>query len=428
MDAVQYKRYIAEQNSLFLRMQELQTEGEKLPGGEWTAELRKNWDDANTRITEVSAKIDEHQADEARAARMSELNSVDYSQVVDTRGGSETGGNSEDRAKKHDEAYARAFGQFMRHGVERLSSEQRQLMMANLDTSPEMRAQATTSGSVGGYLIPPGYRAVMTEAMKAYGGVINHANIINTDTGAPLQWPTNNDTTNVGRILAENAQVTETPVALGTKTIGAYVYSSDLVLVSLQLLQDSVFDLDTWLPRKLGERIGRILSTHFISGNGTTQPEGVATNMTAGVTGAAGFGITYDNIIDLEHSIDPAYRAMGRARFIFNDGTLAILRKLKDSQNRPLWLPVPVPGMPATINGVPYSIDQGVASPGANTKSILFGDFHAGYIVRQVLDTQMVRLAERYADYLQVGYFSFARIDAKVDDSLAVRCLQHGAT
>lgn len=421
-----HKRYIAEQNSLFLRMQEIQTDAEK--AGEWSAEQRTNWDAANARITEVSAKIDEHQADEARAARMSELDSVDYSKVADTRSAGGDGGNSEDRTKKHDEDYARAFGQFMRHGADRLSSEQRQLMMANLDSSPEVRAQATTSGSVGGYLIPPGYRAVMTEAMKAYGGLINHANVINTETGNPLQWPTNNDTSNVGAILAENGQVQPVDVALGTKTIGAYVYSSNLVLVSLQLLQDSVFDLDTWLPRKLGERIGRIVSTHLISGNGTTQPEGVATNMTAGVTGAAGFGITYDNIIDLEHSIDPAYRANGRARFLFNDSTLAILRKLKDSQNRPLWLPVPVPGMPATINGVPYSIDQGVASPGANTKSILFGDFQSAYIVRHVLDTQMVRLAERYADYLQIGFFGYTRLDAKVDDSLAVRCLQHGAT
>lgn len=423
-----YKRYVAEQNSLFLRMQEIQTEAEKSPDGDWTAEQRQNWDQANTRITEVDAKIAEHEADQARSARMAELNSVDYGKVIDTRGGAAASGDGGDEAEKREQAYADAFGQYMRGGLDRLTLEQRQLMMANVDTSPELRAQATTSGSVGGYLIPPGYRAVMTEAMKAYGGVINHANVINTDTGAPLQWPTNNDTSNVGRILAENTAVTETAVALGTKTIGAYMYSSDLVLVSLQLLQDSVFDLNTWLPRKLGERIGRILSTHFISGNGTTQPEGVATNMTAGVTGAAGFGITYDNIIDLEHSVDPAYRAMGRARFIFNDGTLAILRKLKDSQNRPLWLPVPVPGMPATINGVPYSIDQGVASPGANTKSILFGDFHAAYIVRQVLDTQMVRLAERYMDLLQVGFFGFTRIDAKVDDSSAVRCLQHGAT
>lgn len=421
-----YKRYIEEQNSLFNRMQEIQSSAEK--AGEWSAEERTNWDAANVRITEVSAKIDEHVLDEQRSARMNELNSVDYSKVVAAGSAGAPELSTEERNARHDEAYKGAFSAFMRHGVDRLDPEQRQLMMANFDQSPEMRAQATTSGSVGGFLIPPGYRAVMTEAMKAYGGLINYANVINTATGAPLQWPTNNDTSNVGAILAENATISAGDVALGTKTIGAYVYTSNLVLVSLQLLQDSVFDLDTWLPRKLGERIGRIVSTHLISGNGTTQPEGIATNATVGVTGAAGFGITYDNIIDLEHSVDPAYRASGRARFLFNDGTLAILRKLKDTQGRPLWLPVPVPGMPATINGVQYTIDQGVAAPGASTKSILFGDFHAAYIVRQVLDTQMVRLSERYADALQVGFFGFTRLDAKADDANAVRALQHGSS
>lgn len=422
MQQEQYKRYIEEQNGLFNRMQEIQSAAEE--AGDWSAEQRTNWDAANERITEVSAKIEEHEADVRRAERMRELDSVDYSKVVDGR--DVTGdGAPEDRAKAQDEAYNRAFATYMRHGLDRLDTEQRKLMMANFS---EDRAQGTTTGAAGGYLIPPGYRAVMTEAMKAYGGLINHANVITTATGNPLQWPTNDDTGNVGAILAENSQIAEQAVTLGTKTIGAYVYTSKLVLVSLQLLQDSVFDLDTWLPRKLGERIGRGVAPHLISGNGTTQPEGIATNAVAGVTGAAGFGITYDNIVDLEHSVDPAYRGSGNCRFLFNDGVLAILRKLKDSQNRPLWLPVPVPGMPATINGQPYTIDQGMPAPGANAKPILFGNFHAAYIVRQVLDTQMVRLAERYADFLQVGFFGFTRLDAKADDANAVRAFQNGAT
>lgn len=426
MQQEHYKRYIEEQNSLFNRMQEIQTSAEK--AGEWSAEERTNWDAANARITEVSTKIDEHVADEQRASRMTELNSVDYSKVVDAGSAGGSAGTVAERTAQHDEAYTRAFGSYLRHGLERLDGEQRQMLMANFTAGDEFRAQATTSGSVGGYFIPPGYRATITESMKAFGGIINHANVITTSTGNPLQWPTNDDTGNVGAILAENSAVTETPVALGTKTIGAYMYTSKLVLVSLQLLQDSVFDLDTWLPGKLGMRIGRATAAHMISGNGTSQPEGVATNATSGVTGAAGFGITYDNIIDLEHSIDPAYRASGRCRFLFNDATLAVLRKLKDTQGRPLWLPVPTSGMPSTINGIEYTIDQGMASPGASTKSILFGDFQQAYIVRMVHDMQMVRLAERYAEMLQVGFFGFVRLDAKADDANAVRALQHGSS
>lgn len=409
----QLNRLIQRQHEIWGRMQAIQSAAEA-EGRDWTAEERTNWDAANTDLDAVSGDIERLRS--AQQRELVQLPTVTAGPVEPERP------TDEQRAEQYDEA----FGQFMRRGMDRLTSEQRDLLMRHATDDPEIRAQGVATGSAGGYLVPPGFRAVMTEAMKEYGGLINHANVITTSTGNPLQWPSNDDTSNVGAILAENNPVTELAVTLGTKSIGAFVYTSRLVLVSLQLLQDSAFDLDTWLPRKLGERIGRATAAHFISGTGSGQPEGVATNATASVTGAAGFGITYDNLIDLEHSIDPAYRA--NARFLLNDTTLSVIRKIKDSQGRPLWLPVPVPGMPATINGVPYTIDQGMASPGANAKPILFGDFRAGYIVRQVLDMQMVRLAERYAENLQVGYFAFVRLDAKPDNTAAVRAFANGAT
>lgn len=405
---------VERQNRLWNRMQEIQRAAED-ENRDWTAEERTNWDAAEVELTQVSEDIE-------RLDRAARLDTVDHRQIVDAR----TLADEPVEGEEREQAYEVAFGQFMRRGMDRLTGEQRDLLMRHVTDAPEIRAQGVGTNSAGGYLVPPGYRAVMTEAAKEYGGLINHANVITTSTGNPLQWPSNDDTSNVGAILAENNPVTELAVTWGTKSIGAFMYTSRLVLVSLQLLQDSAFDLDVWLPRKLGERIGRATAAHFISGTGSGQPEGVATNATASVTGAAGFGITYDNLIDLEHSIDPAYRA--NARFLLNDTTLSVIRKIKDSQGRPLWLPVPVPGMPATINGVPYTIDQGMASPGANAKPILFGDFRAGYIIRQVLDIQMVRLAERYAENLQVGFFAFARLDAKPDNTAAVRAFANGAT
>lgn len=408
----QLKRLVAEQNRTFARMQELQERAET-EGRDWTAEERQNWDEANSRLDVLEGDI-------ARLEGAARREAVDFSKFVSTTGNAETPEDREARAKAEDERYVRAFGTYMRCGFGGLTADEQSLLLTRATTDP----QATTPGADGGYLIPPGYRAVMTETMKAFGGLYNHAHIIDTATGNPLQWPTNNDTANKGSIISENAAVTTNHVVLGTKTIGAYTYSSDQVLVSMELLQDSVFDLDTFLPRKLGERIGRIYADHFITGNGSSQPEGILTNATSGVTAASG-SLSYDNVIDLEHSVDPAYRASGRCRFIFADSTLAVLRKLKDTQNRPLWLPVPVPGMPATINGLPYTIDQSMPAVGTGNKSIAFGDFQAAYIVRQVRDIQFARLAERYAEKRQVGYFAFSRMDAKVDDSAAYRVLTH---
>jgi HK97 family phage major capsid protein len=93
--------------------------------------------------------------------------------------------------------------------------------------------------------------------------------VIDTDSGAPMNWPTVNDTANVGAILAENTQVTEQDVTFGQTPLGAYMYTSRLVRVSYQLLQDSAFNLDEFLRDILGERIGRILNQHFTTGTGS---------------------------------------------------------------------------------------------------------------------------------------------------------------
>ena len=437
MTITQMDRLVDEQNRIWNRMQEIQGRAES-EGRDWTAEERANWDEANTRIDVVSADIE-------RLEKFANRSKVDYRQVVQGSGSDDPAdvrdGKPEDRAAKEAEKYDVAFRGFMRGGMDALNTEQRQTLL-------EHRASPQSVGvpADGGYLVPPGYRHEMTESLKAYGGLINLANVITTSTGQPLQWPTNDDTNNTGAILNENTQITELGVTIGTRALGAYTYTSKLVRVSLQLLQDSAFNLDTWLPRKLGQRIGRAVAADLITGTGTGMPTGILPGATTGVAAVAQAVFTtpsatndallYDALISLEHSVDPAYRASspatddlgpaaGVCRFLFSDITLSRIRKAKDSQNRPLYLPVPTPGVPATINGNPYTIDQGMPSTytTTGTKPVLFGNFFEGYVVRQALDVQAVRLTERYADFLQVGFFGFMRLDATPDDAAAVKAI-----
>jgi len=413
------KRKIEEQNKTYARMLEIQELAET-ENRDWTAEERANWDEANTKLDEISADIERLNTAQTRDA-------VDYGQVLRTGDvGATSDLTDEERDAQRDVQYNRAFDGYVRGGVETLDLEHRQLLAANFVSGQETRAQATTPGSSGGYLIPPGYRQIIIERMKAFGGLLAYATVINTSTGNSLQWPTNDDTGNSGSILAENTGASTVNFTFGTANLGAYMYNSGIVLASLQVLQDSVFPLDTWLPNHLGIRIGRKIAADLVNGTGSGQPLGVATNATATVTGAAGFGITYDNLIDLEHSLDPAYRQ--NCRFMMNDACLAVIRKIKDSQGHPLWVPVPVPGMAPTINGQPYFIDQAMPSPGANAKSILFGDFAEAYVVRQVLDMNMVRFGERYMDALQVGFLAFTRLDATLQNTNAVAAFEHGAS
>jgi HK97 family phage major capsid protein len=261
--------------------------------------------------------------------------------------------------------------------------------------------------------------------------MLQEAEVIDTATGANLPWPTNDDTANVGAILGENTQVTEQDVTLGTASLDAYMYTSKLVRVSFQLLQDRP-DFDTWLARKLGERIGRILNQHFTTGTGTAQPDGIVTSATVGTTGTGSFastgGISFDNVIDLTESIDPAYGGLSDLKFMGHQTVRKALRKVKDGQQRYIWEPSTQAGAPSTVYGYEFVLNNDMPTLAASSKSLLFGSVRQAYVARIVKELTTLRLTERYADYLQVGFLAFERADGTMQDANAVRVFQTTAT
>lgn len=322
-----------------------------------------------------------------------------------------------------DKVAAGAFSTYLRFGMGALSGEQRAVMQKRAAAaSPEMRSLAEGTGANGGFLVPQDFYRKLTEAQKFYGGVRQSgATVLQTSTGAAMPFPSVNDTANMGAIIGENTQVTETDMGFGSVTLGSYTYTSKIVTVPLNLVQDSAFDLDSYLARALGIRIGRIQNNHFTVGTGASQPRGVTIDAVSGKVGLVGQTLTviYDDLVDLEHAVDPAYRNLPSVKFMLHDSSLKVIKKLKDSTGRPLWK-AGLEGMgerfPDTINGYPYVINNDMAVMAANAKSILFGDF-SNYIVRDVLGVQIMRLTERYADFLQVGYLAFARADGALIDA-----------
>lgn len=328
-----------------------------------------------------------------------------------------------------DDHLDKVFAQFIRRGINSLGSEDRALMESRFDTSIQNAAGVGT-GAAGGYTVPAAFRDKFIEVRKAFGPMLQEAEVIETDTGANLPWPTNDDTGNMGAILAENTQVTEQDVTFGTASLDAYMYTSKLVRASLQFLQDSP-NGDTWLARKLGERVGRILNNHFTVGTGTLQPDGIVTSATVGVTGTGSFastgGITGDQLIDLTESLDPAY-ASGDLKFMLHQTVRKAARKLKDSQGQYLWQPALQQGVPSLIAGYPFVVNNDMPTLAASSKSVLFGDIRAAYVIRIVKGLTVLRLVERYADYLQVGFLGFERADGTLQDANAVRVFQTTAT
>lgn len=291
----------------------------------------------------------------------------------------------------------------------------------------EQRALGTGSGPAGGYTVPQGFYRVLEDAMLAYGGMRQaRTTILRTASGEPLPMPTANDTDNEGIIIAENPteKVPEQDIAFGQAVLGAYMYSSKSIRVSYQLLQDSAFDLPTYIAQKLGERIARITNRHFTVGTGTGQPRGIVTAATVGVTAASATGITDLELVDLVHSVDPAYRM--QAEFMFHDQTLRELKKLRDQEGRPLWLPGIAVREPDTILGYRYVINQHMPQMAAGQRSVLFGDF-SKYHIRDVMDILLIRLDEVYAEYGQVAFLAFSRHDGTLLDAGThpIKALQH---
>ncbi|WP_330349578.1 phage major capsid protein [Streptomyces sp. NBC_00582] len=413
--SVQLRRLIEEQNTLWQRMQDIQAAAES-ETRDLTAEERQNWDQAEERLTVVSGDIE-------RLNRMAQLQQIDRSQIVSTTGepGDRRGTDTEDQARRYNEA----FGLYLRGGMDRLTPDQRNLMM---DHEVDLRAMGAGIDTAGGFTVPDEFRNIMTETMKAFGGLLALADVIPTSTGADLKWPTNDDTGNEGELLGENQPAGEQDLSVGGRTLKAYIFSSKQVKLSMSLLQDSAFNLEQWVPRKLGERIGRRAARAFTTGTGVDQPEGLTTSAVVGKQGASGqtTSVIYDDLVDLEHSVDSAYRST--AEYLMHDSTLKVIRKLKDTQGRPLWVPIPAPGFPATINGFKYNLDNSMPTPAASAKTIAFGDFKAGYVIRQVQAVQTLRLVERYAEYLQVAFLGFSRLDGMIQDSSAIRLYQHAAS
>lgn len=325
--------------------------------------------------------------------------------------------------------YKEVFSKSVRFGVQSLDAEERQILMnGRADIPPEVRAQSVGTNSAGGYAVPDEFSGEIDLAMAAWGPMWD-ASIVRelaTSNGRTIKWPTVDDTAKTGRIKAENAAVDDDgtdDVVFGEKQLDAYVYDTGMVKVPIELLQDSAFNLESLMSDLFGERLGRLANTALTTGTGSSQPNGIVTASSLGKTAAAVAAITSDELIDLLHSVDPAYRQSPRCRWQFNDSTLAAIRKLKDGQGNYLWQMGDVrTGEPSMLLNHPYSVNQAMASLGTGNKTVIFGD-HSKYLVRKVLGFQVITLRERYAEAFQVGMVGFKRFDGELINAAAVKHL-----
>uniref|UniRef100_UPI002B26B678 phage major capsid protein n=1 Tax=Leisingera sp. TaxID=1879318 RepID=UPI002B26B678 len=284
--------------------------------------------------------------------------------------------------------YREAFRQYLASGADlsELSKEARDALRSGFR---EIRTQTTGTGANGGILVPTTLASSINIAAAAHGPMMdaNIATEINLSNGAPFDLPKVDDTAEEANLHTEGDEGVDDnsgDIVLAKTSLLAYALVTPWIKWSFELAQDSSFGFEALLAKLIGERIGRKGNAWLTVGSGTNEPLGFVTGAPVGHTAAAASALTFDEIMDLEHSVDPAYRGGPKVRFQMHDQTVKALRKLKDTNGRYIWSDGDVTkGVPATLNSKPVSFNQAMAQIGASAKPIAFGDF-SEYYVRKV--------------------------------------------
>lgn len=298
--------------------------------------------------------------------------------------------------------------------------------MRRKQMTPEMvNALQIGTDSEGGYLVPDEYEKTLVEALEEENIFRKLAHVISTSSGdrkipvvaskGSASW------------VDEEGTIPDSDDAFNQVSIGAYKLGT-LIKVSNELLNDSVFNLESYISKEFARRIGSKEEDAFFNGNGTGKPVGIF-NATGGaevgVTAASATAITADEIIDLFYSLKAPYRK--NAVWILNDATIKAIRKLKDNNGNYLWQPSLTAGSPDTILGRPVYTSSYVPTIAAGAKTIAFGDF-SYYWIADRAGRNFKKLTELYAANDQTGFVATQRVDGKLILPEAIKVLKMKAT
>jgi HK97 family phage major capsid protein len=280
--------------------------------------------------------------------------------------------------------------------------------------------------SEGGYLVPDEYERTLVEALEEENIFRQMAKVIKTSSGdrkIPVVA-----TKGTASWIDEEGAYPESDDSFGQVSIGAYKLGT-MIKVSEELLNDSVFDLQSYISREFARRIGAKEEEAFFTGDGKGKPLGVLTatgGAETGVTAASATAVTADELMDLYYSLKSPYRK--KSVWVLNDSTIKAIRKLKDSNGQYLWQPSLTAGTPDTILGRPVKTSAYMPAIAAGAKTIAFGDF-SYYWIADRQGRSFKRLNELFAATGQVGFLASQRVDGKMILAEAVKVLeQKGAS
>lgn len=314
---------------------------------------------------------------------------------------------------------------FLRKSMQNMSQEE----MAKFQNT-----MSTTTGSQGGYTVQTEVATSIVDALKDYSGMRRVCDRIVTESGSDMGYPSTDGTAEIGEIVAQNQQATAADTAIGTAPLNTVKFGSKIFTLPIELLQDSRIDVIGLVNKRLRDRIGRIQNQKFSQGSGTNEPWGLTVAAAVGKIGATGQTTTiiYDDLVDMVDSVDIAYLAEGVLTWNFSQVLRKTVRKIKDTQGRPIWTPNYDAGIAGEFSdqllGYPVNINNDMPAPAANAKSLSFGQ-HKKYMVRDAMEVTLFRFDDSaFMSKGQVGFLGWARAGGNLLDTSAVKTYQHSAT
>lgn len=388
----------------------------------WTAEDQKKFDDHMDESERLQQQIAAHEKMIAQDQDKS-FNDVDEHRIDR---------NAKNGKKLTDSE--KAFNVFLRKSFKDMTVDEA-LAVRN--------TMSTTTGSQGGYSVQSTVAGQLIDLLKAYGFMRRVASQMTTEKGEPLSYPTSDGTSEEGEWIAQNTTATDADPTFGTVALNVFKVGSKVVAVPIELLQDSQIDIQAMVFKRLAQRIGRTSNKGYTTGGGTTAPNGLVTAASVGKTGTTGQTLTiiYEDLVDLVDSLDVAYldepsdpELPGAAPgWMFGQTLRRVIRKIKDTAGRPIWTPSYDAGIaanktPDLLLGYPVNINNDMAVPAANAKSLAFGNF-SRYQIRDAMEVTMFRFDDSaYAKLGQVGFLAWARTGGNLLDVNSVKLYQHSAT
>lgn len=293
----------------------------------------------------------------------------------------------------------------------------------------EWRDLTKGTATDGEELVPTSFLAQLNEHLIETAAIVDAgATVLRTDSGEDLEVP-KTTSYSAASIVAEGGTIGESDPQFGQVTLGAFKYAF-IVQASRELLEDSAIDLVEFLARQGGRALGEGFGGDVATGSGSGEPNGVVTAATVGhtqtTTGVSGVP-QYDDLIDTIHSVISPYRRRPGAALVMSDATLAEIRKLEDSQNRPLWVPSLVAGEPSTLLGVPVVVDHNIADAATSAKSLAYGDL-SGYFARFARGIRVERSDDFAFNTDLVSWRFIMRADGDLIDTNSVKTFVGAAT